>query len=175
MDNARRTTSGEAGNGGIWATHEVLNQPPPFQNVDLFALDAPLREAVAANGGAASAAELSAFGKQWGDASMFARGQAANVHSPILETFDAQGYRRDRVAFHPAYHELMAASMAAGLHASTWGANGAPAAPPSHSIHWQGIGTAGHPAPLPLPAAAGFQRTDASNRLHTSDGQRPVA
>jgi putative acyl-CoA dehydrogenase len=134
MDNARRTTSGEAGNGGIWATHEVLNQPPPFQNVDLFALDAPLREAVAANGGAASAAELSAFGKQWGDASMFARGQAANVHSPILETFDAQGYRRDRVAFHPAYHELMAASMAAGLHASTWGANGAPAPAPSQVV-----------------------------------------
>jgi putative acyl-CoA dehydrogenase len=33
------------------ATHEVLNQSPPFEDVDLFALDKPLAEAVAANGG----------------------------------------------------------------------------------------------------------------------------
>ena len=35
-----------------FATHEVFNQSPPFEDVDLFALDRPLKEAVAANGGA---------------------------------------------------------------------------------------------------------------------------
>ena len=35
-----------------FATHEVLNQSPPFEDVDLFALDRPLVDAVAANGGA---------------------------------------------------------------------------------------------------------------------------
>ena len=30
------------------ATHEVFNQSPPFEDVDLFALDRPLVDAVAA-------------------------------------------------------------------------------------------------------------------------------
>ena len=34
-------------------THEVFNQSPPFWDVDLYAVDRPLVEAVAANGGAA--------------------------------------------------------------------------------------------------------------------------
>ena len=29
------------------ATHEVFNQSPPFEDIDLFALDRPLVEAVA--------------------------------------------------------------------------------------------------------------------------------
>ena len=37
-----------------FATHEVFNQSPPFEDVDLFAVDRPLVEAVAANGGAAA-------------------------------------------------------------------------------------------------------------------------
>ena len=41
----------------VFATHDVFNQSPPFEDVDLFAIDAPLREAVAAFGtGAAGAA-----------------------------------------------------------------------------------------------------------------------
>ena len=32
-------------------THEVFNQSPPYEDVDLFASDAPLRDAVEANGG----------------------------------------------------------------------------------------------------------------------------
>ncbi|HEV7635209.1 MAG TPA: hypothetical protein VGO54_07230 [Bradyrhizobium sp.] len=36
------------------ATHEVFHQSPPFEDVDLFALDRPLTEAVTANGGAAA-------------------------------------------------------------------------------------------------------------------------
>ena len=32
-------------------THEVLNQSPPFVDVDLYALDRPLQDAVVANGG----------------------------------------------------------------------------------------------------------------------------
>ena len=44
------------------ATHEVLNQSPPFEDVDLLALDRPLVDAVAVNGGAAAEQELSRFG-----------------------------------------------------------------------------------------------------------------
>src|ERR1700726_2335267 len=109
------------------ATHEVLNQAPPFEDVDLFALDQPLAEAVAANGGASAHAELSEFGQHWGSAVMAERGRVANQNTPKLRTFDSKGNRRDEVEFHPAYHELMARSAHAGVHNSTWTAKGAPA------------------------------------------------
>jgi putative acyl-CoA dehydrogenase len=109
------------------ATHEVLNQSPPFEDVNLFALDQPLAEAVAANGGASAQRELSEFGQHWGSAAMAARGRVANENTPKLRTFDARGVRRDEVEFHPAYHELMARSAHAGVHNSTWNAQGKPA------------------------------------------------
>ena len=109
------------------ATHEVFNQSPPFEDVDLFALDRPLKEAVAANGGTPAEKELSEFGRHWGSAAMAERGRLANENTPKLRTFDARGVRRDRVEFHPAYHELMARSAHAGIHYSTWTVSGKPA------------------------------------------------
>ncbi|MBR0814544.1 isovaleryl-CoA dehydrogenase [Bradyrhizobium diazoefficiens] len=110
-----------------FATHEVFNQSPPFEDIDLFAVDRPLVEAVKANGGGAAERELSEFGKQWGSAAMADRGRLANENTPKLRSFDAKGNRRDQVEFHPAYHELMAHSAHAGVHNSTWTANGKPA------------------------------------------------
>src|SRR5947208_7765195 len=109
------------------ATHEVFNQSPPLVDVDLFATDRPLAEAVEGNGGALAQRELSQFGKHWGSAAMAARGRIANENAPKLRTFDAKGNRRDEVEFHPAYHELMAHSAHAGVHNSTWTADGKPA------------------------------------------------
>ncbi|MGY4504490.1 putative acyl-CoA dehydrogenase [Bradyrhizobium sp. GM24.11] len=110
-----------------FATHEVFNQSPPFEDIDLFAVDRPLVDAVKANGGAAAERELSKFGKHWGSAAMADRGRAANENTPKLRSFDAKGNRRDQVEFHPAYHELMAHSAHAGVHNSTWTADGKPA------------------------------------------------
>ncbi|MBM7483126.1 putative acyl-CoA dehydrogenase [Bradyrhizobium sp. USDA 3686] len=110
-----------------FATHEVFNQSPPFEDVDLFAVDQPLVAAVRANGGGAAEPELSEFGKHWGSAAMADRGRVANENTPKLRTFDAKGNRRDQVEFHPAYHELMAHSARAGVHNSTWTADGRPA------------------------------------------------
>ena len=53
-------------------THEVFNQSPPYENVDLFSSDLPLQDAIKANGAAGAANSLSAFGRQWGTADMFA-------------------------------------------------------------------------------------------------------
>src|SRR5437899_12915 len=110
-----------------FATHEGFNQSPPFWDIDLFAVDRPLVEAVAANGGGGAHSELSEFGKHWGWAVMAARGRVANENTPKLRTFDSRGNRRDEVEFHPAYHELMAHSAHAGVHNSTWNAQGRPA------------------------------------------------
>jgi putative acyl-CoA dehydrogenase len=110
-----------------FANHEVLNQSPPLVDVDLFALDRPLADTVVANGGTSALRELSEFGQHWGSAAMAERGRLANENTPKLRTFDSRGNRRDEVEFHPAYHELMARSAHAGLHNSTWTADGRPA------------------------------------------------
>src|SRR5258707_7570773 len=72
-----------------FATHEVLNQSPPFEDVDLFALDRPLVDAVAANGGASAAKELSEFGKHWGSAVMAARGGGGQQNTPKMRTVES--------------------------------------------------------------------------------------
>ncbi len=112
-------------------THEVFNQSPPYENVDLFSSDLPLQEAVKANGAADEVPLLAAFGKHWGTAEMFALGRRANENPPKLQAFDAKGFRRDTVEFHPAYHQFMRESIAAGLHASTWIAQGQRAPAPA--------------------------------------------
>jgi putative acyl-CoA dehydrogenase len=110
---------------------DVFNQSPPYQDVDLFASDAALMGAVAANGAASEAAQLSAFGRHWGTAAMIEAGRLANENPPKLKAFDAKGYRRDVVEFHPAYHRLMGESITAGLAAMTWRADGTRAAAPA--------------------------------------------
>jgi len=112
-------------------THDVVNQSPPYQDVDLFAADTALREAVAANGAGAEAAALSAFGRRWGSAAMLEQARLANAYPPVLRSFDAKGNRCDIVEFHPAYHLFMAESIAAGLHASTWRPDATPEAAPA--------------------------------------------
>src|SRR5579864_455136 len=120
--------------GSRFDTHEVFNQSPPFETIDLFASDVPLVEAVRANGGAAETVALSAFGRHWGSAAIGALGRQANENPPRLNAFDAKGFRRDAVEFHPAYHRLMTESIAAGLHASTWAETGHHAPAPSEAL-----------------------------------------
>jgi len=59
-------------------THEIFNQSPPYEDIDLFSTDAPLVDAVRANGAGGETAALCAFGRQWGTAEMFALGRRAN-------------------------------------------------------------------------------------------------
>jgi putative acyl-CoA dehydrogenase len=112
-------------------THDIFNQSPTYEGVDLFGSDQALREAVTANGAGGEAAALSAFGRHWGTADMFEAARLANENTPKLKTFDTKGFRRDTVEFHPAYHGFMAESFRAGMHASTWHADGTRAPAPS--------------------------------------------
>src|SRR5712692_1323229 len=110
---------------------EALNQSPPYVDVDLYGSDQPLRDAVAANGGEGDTTALSTYGKRWGTAEMFDLARQANENPPKLKSFDAKGFRRDFVEFHPAYHHFMAESVAARLHASTWCDDATPALAPA--------------------------------------------
>jgi len=101
-------------------THEVTNQPPPFENVDLYGGDRALLAAVRAAGGATHDARLSALGRRAGSAEAIGWGVEANRNPPILARFDRYGRRIDEVSFHPAYHQLMGLGLDAGLAAIAW-------------------------------------------------------
>jgi putative acyl-CoA dehydrogenase len=112
-------------------THEVLNQAPPFVDVNLFAADRPLRDAVNANGAHTEFAALERFGEGWGTAHMFEQARLANENPPKLRTFDPNGRRLDIVEFHPAYHRFMGESIGDGLAAMTWDEHGARSGAPN--------------------------------------------
>ena len=91
-------------------THEVTNQVPPYADVDLWAGDVVLREAVARDGAGGPTDPLAAFGKVAGSAAAAERARLADRNPPQIETHDARGFRIDQVVFHPAWHETMAVS-----------------------------------------------------------------
>ncbi len=102
------------------ATHEVFNQPEPLAGYNLFETNRPLQDALEFNAPALDTAELAHLGATLGTPEMQAHARLANVHPPELHTHDRFGRRIDEVEFHPAYHALMAASIAAGLHGAPW-------------------------------------------------------
>jgi len=105
-------------------THEVFNQATPFENVNLFACDPALIEAVLREGGGAALPELTALGEKLGCADTLALARLANIHTPQLQQFDRAGRRIDEVLFHPAWHELMAILIGAGAHSAPWAVPG---------------------------------------------------
>jgi putative acyl-CoA dehydrogenase len=143
-----------------FTTHEVFNQPPPFEDVNLYASDVALGEAVEREGGGAAAQRLVSFGLRTGSREAFERGRLANENPPRLRTHDARGRRLDWVEFHPAYHACMQTSFAEGLHSSVWShlTGGAPR-PGGHVIRAAGTYMAaqmeaGHCCPITMTNAA---------------------
>ena len=106
------------------ATHEVFNQAPPFEDVDLFGTDAALCDAVRFNAPGLDTAALSALGAEAGSAAMLSHARLANLHPPVLHTHDRTGRRIDEVEFHPSYHVLLGAALRHGLHGAPWGGQG---------------------------------------------------
>ena len=109
------------------ATHVVLNQVPPFEDVNLFETNAALRDAVEFNQPALATDSLSALGRLAGSGEMQRHARLANIHTPALHSHDRFGHRIDEVEFHPSYHVLLGAALKHGLHGSPWAADG-----PSH-------------------------------------------
>jgi putative acyl-CoA dehydrogenase len=102
------------------ATHTVDNQAAPLVDVDLYALNRPLQDALVHWQPDHDRARLGALGRECGSAAMQAHARLANVHTPLLQTHDLQGRRIDQVEFHPSYHVLLGAALRHRLHASPW-------------------------------------------------------
>ncbi len=104
-------------------THDVVNQPPPLEDYNLFELDLALGEGLQREGAAWARERVRAFGATLGSADVLKDGELANRHAPLLKTFDRFGQRIDEVEFHPAYHRLMQLGIEAGIHSIAWNNN----------------------------------------------------
>ena len=101
-------------------THDVINQPPPFTDVNLYTSDRTLRSAVEREGGAWSEGALETYGAVMGSARIYELGRQANRHSPELRTHDRFGHRIDEIDYHPAWHEVMRIQMEHEVHNLPW-------------------------------------------------------
>jgi putative acyl-CoA dehydrogenase len=101
-------------------THEVLNQPEPLVDYDVFGCDTALVEAVRSYGAAASMPRLHVLGQLAGSAQASLWAAQANTFPPMLRTHDRYGNRIDEVEFHPSWHALLDVAISNGLHAAPW-------------------------------------------------------
>jgi putative acyl-CoA dehydrogenase len=97
-----------------------LNQTPPLVDYNLYTSDEALQEAVRREGAAAHFEELVRAGAALGTAASFDDARLANRNPPVLQNFNVQGERIDRIEFHPAWHALMQGIAARGYHSSPW-------------------------------------------------------
>jgi putative acyl-CoA dehydrogenase len=77
--------------------HEVLNQPPPLVDYNLFTSDRALREAAAREGGGWACDTLAEFGRRLGTPEVMEWATLANEYLPLLQTHDRYGRRSDKV------------------------------------------------------------------------------
>lgn len=104
--------------GGI-RTHEVFNQAPDLNGANLFSMDLSLQRIVDHYDGGWGREALLDYGNLAGGV-LAEQGDLANRYTPELKTHDRYGRRIDVVEFHPAYHRLMGAAIAAGVHSLPW-------------------------------------------------------
>lgn len=102
------------------STHTVTNQAEPLVDVNLFAGNRPLQDALAFHHPGYDRARFDALGAECGRADMWVHARLANTHGPVLHAHDMQGRRIDQVEFHPSYHLLMDAALRHRLHATPW-------------------------------------------------------
>ena len=100
-------------------THEVFNQPPPLDPINLFTSDQVLQDGVRREGGSWGAQQLTRYGELAGG-ELMVLGFEANQYQPVLRAFDRLGHRIDTVDFHPAYHRIMTLGKEHGIHSLPW-------------------------------------------------------
>ncbi len=108
----------ERGTGAL--THEVSNQATPLTDYNVFEADRTLVESVRREGADWAEQRISKVGAFAGSERAIELGRLANENPPKLRTHDRFGHRVDEVDFHPAWHELLGASVANELHSLPW-------------------------------------------------------
>ncbi len=102
------------------STHEVVNQPPPLGDVDLYQHDPVLGDLVGDLDAGWAEDRLADFGRLAGTEEMYELAESANRYEPELRTHDRFGHRIDQVEFHSSWHELMDRAVSHGVHSLGW-------------------------------------------------------
>ncbi|GLQ04908.1 acyl-CoA dehydrogenase family protein [Sneathiella chinensis] len=105
-------------------THEVENQPAAMGDINLYAIDVALQEAVQRENATWAEPEMTGFGAVMGRAESRDLARQADKHSPEIRPFDPYGRRINEVEFHPAYHDLMGIAMKGRVHNFAWAHDG---------------------------------------------------
>jgi len=90
-----------------WATHEVLNQPPPLADYNPFTADLALAEALIREGGEWGLDRVRDLGATLGSAEALEHARRAQRNIPILRTHDRYGHRVDEVEYDPSMHWML--------------------------------------------------------------------
>jgi putative acyl-CoA dehydrogenase len=106
--------------GAAWQTHDVFNQVPPLENIDVFSSNTPLSEALDREGAGWVRERAAELGRLIGGEPQSVWGRVANENKPVLRTHDRYGNRIDEVEFHPAWHQLMTLGVENELHSLPW-------------------------------------------------------
>lgn len=99
-----------------WMTHQITNQFDELENYNLFSSDTVLHE-ILKRYGSHDQATLCEMGKAVGSSEYYEYADLANRHTPILQSFDARGRRKDYIVFHPAWHKWMSLNRQFDTHA----------------------------------------------------------
>ncbi len=133
------------------ATHDVLNQPPPLVDYNVFRGDRALVETLAREGAGTAFETLDRLGMLAGSAQAQEWARSANEYPPQLRTHDRYGHRIDEVEYHPSYHDLMSVATQFGLHGTPWASSD----PVAHTVRaamfyvWGQV-EAGHGCPISM-------------------------
>src|SRR5918998_1760936 len=98
----------------------VSNQSVPFEDVDLLAGDAALREALTREGAAWAAETVREAGVVAASAEAQAHSRRAERNEPRLITHDRFGHRVDQVELDPSWDWLLDGAVSRGIHALPW-------------------------------------------------------
>ena len=98
----------------------VLNQSVPFEDVDLLAGDAALREALEREGAGWALERVREAGVVAASAEAQAHSRRAERNEPRLITHDRFGHRVDQVELDPSWHWLLDGAVSRGIHALPW-------------------------------------------------------
>ena len=137
------------------ATHYVDNQAPWRVDVNEFAVNTPLVQAVDAFGAGWARDALDEAGVHVGSLDFQRDAVLANTHTPVAHAHDRWGFRLDEVEYDPSYHRILSAAIARGAHTSAW-ADPRPGAAVARAAMFMlfAQGEPGHACPVSMTHAA---------------------
>ncbi|MEW1962617.1 acyl-CoA dehydrogenase family protein [Microbacterium sp. NPDC077644] len=100
--------------------HDVVNQSPPRADLDEYAANTALIEAVERHDAGWAHHRLHLTGQRVGTASFQRDAERANRNEPVLHTHDRYGHRVDEIEYDDAYHRIIGAAVSDGAHTGAY-------------------------------------------------------